>query len=384
MTRANVLHIVGDRKVGGIGSTLDLLQASPLAQTYEFQYLESDGNPKDCWRIIRAMQNVSIVAIHFSVRTANLPTLALMRSYASVSGIRMVLIEHHYSLKFQQVGARRPQQLRRALAIAARFVDRVIAVSPTQSKWLAEFIPDSKLSTIASCSPLKQFLDLPLKSEHQRPLKVVAFGRHTLPWKGFDVLIEAARLLVGLPIQIEIGGSGPDTEHLKQLSANVETVSIVGFVPDLGEFLASADIVVIPSRWEAWGLTCTEAKAAGKAIVASHADGLIDQSHDCGLSVPPNSSEALASALRCVCEGNRQQLQDWSRAARASVLNAEADYIYGWGELLHSLVQTWGVSSCAPQKSSEGGNRQKKEEIKEPKRLSGELSPNGICPIVPT
>ncbi|MEO0355040.1 MAG: glycosyltransferase family 4 protein [Cyanobacteria bacterium P01_A01_bin.3] len=272
MTRANVLHIVGDRNVGGIGSTLDLLQASPLVQTYDFRYLESDGSPKDIWRIIGAMQDVSIVAIHFAVRTANLPTLALMRAYASLKGIRIVLIEHHYSLNFQQVGAKRPKQLRRALAIASRFVDRVIAVSPTQCKWLAELIPDRKLSTIASCSPLQLFLDLPLQQhlelprqfDRQRPIKVVAFGRHTLPWKGFDILIEAARLLNNLPIQIDIGGSGPDTQHLKKLAADVGTVSIVGFVPDLGEFLASADVVVIPSRWEAWGLTCTEAKAAGK------------------------------------------------------------------------------------------------------------------------
>ena len=261
MTRATVLHIVGDRKVGGIGSTLDLLQDSPLAQTYDFRYLESDGSPKDIWRIVGAMHDVSIVAIHFAVRTANLPTLALMRTYASLKGIRIVLIEHHYSLKFQQVGAKRPRQLRRALAIASRFVDRVIAVSPTQCKWLAELIPGSKLSTIASCSPLQQFHDLPLKQhlefpqqfDRQRPLKVVAFGRHTLPWKGFDVLIEAARLLKDAPIQIDIGGSGPETQHLKQLAADVEAINIVGFVPDLGEFLTSADVVVIPSRWEAWG-----------------------------------------------------------------------------------------------------------------------------------
>ncbi|MEO0943109.1 MAG: glycosyltransferase family 4 protein [Cyanobacteria bacterium J06642_12] len=316
MTRANVLHIVGDRNVGGIGSTLDLLQASPLVQTYDFRYLESDGSPKDIWRIIGAMQDVSIVAIHFAVRTANLPTLALMRAYASLKGIRIVLIEHHYSLNFQQVGAKRPKQLRRALAIASRFVDRVIAVSPTQCKWLAEFIPDRKLSTIASCSPLQQFLDLPLQQhlelprqfDRQSPIKVFAFGRHTLPWKGFDVLIEAARLLNNLPIQIDIGGSGPDTQRLQQLAADVETVSIVGFVPDLGEFLASADVVVIPSRWEAWGLTCTEAKTAGKAIVASHVDGPSDQVDDCGLSVSPNNPQALAAVLSTIGHSDPQHL----------------------------------------------------------------------------
>lgn len=338
MSRAKILHIVGDRKVGGIGSTLDLLQESDLAQTYEFHYLESEGHPKDVWRIIRAMDDISAVAIHFSVRTANLPTFVLMRLFALLMGIRIVLIEHHYSANFQQVGARRPKQLARALAFAARCVDRVIAVSPTQCHWLASFVSEAKLSTIASCSPLKPFLDLPLKSEHQSPLKVVAFGRHTLPWKGFDVLIEAARLLNGVPIQIEIGGKGPDTERLKALAADVENVSIVGFVPDLGEFLTSADIAVIPSRWEAWGLTCTEAKAAGKPVVASHADGLIDQVGGCGLSVPPDSPMALAAALQSVASIDPQLLLEWGQAARDSVLNAESDYISSWANLLHALV----------------------------------------------
>ena len=369
MQRAKILHIVGDRKVGGIGSTIDLLQASPLANAYEFCDLESDGHPRDLLRIARAATAVDAVAIHFSVRTANLPTFAWLRLLSKLYGFKIALIEHHYSERFQAIGARRPQQLGRALAIAASLVDRTIAVSPTQSQWLAGFVPAAKLSIVASCSPLDSFLALPEQSSRSGPLKLVSFGRHTLPWKGFDVLIAAAKLLQDLPLQIEIGGSGPAIEQLRQLAAETDNVKIVGFVPDLGAFLQAADAVVIPSRWEAWGLTCTEAKAAGKPVVVSHVDGLIDQVGGCGLSVPPDSPAALAAALRLLCQARDSgQLQAWGRAARASVQTAEAEYLSSWEALLSDLTDR-AEGKRSRQAATSGYSARSRDEIERTRAL---------------
>ncbi|MGK7906406.1 MAG: glycosyltransferase family 4 protein [Synechococcus sp.] len=337
MSRTTVLHLVGDRKMGGIASTLKLLQDSHLAETHNFLFLETDGNPQDALRIAKTLKGIDIVAIHFAVRTANLATLVWIQLLSKLLSFKIILIEHHYSQRFQEIAATNPNRLQRALAIAGQLVDRVIAVSPPQQQWLSGFIPASKLVTIASCSCLQTFWNIPERPPHQGPLRVVSYGRHSLPAKGFDILIEAAKLLQDLPIQIAIGGQGPDTQQLRHLAAATNNVKIVAPIPDVPCFLDAADVVVIPSRWEPWGLTCTEAKAAGRPVIVSCVDGLIDRVQDCGLAVPPDSPKELAAALRRLSsDSNRQQLREWGRAARDSVRSAESNYISAWAELLNS------------------------------------------------
>ena len=337
MSRTTVLHLVGDRKMGGIASTLKLLKDSRLAETYQFIFLETDGNPKDGLRIAKAFRGIDIAAIHFAVRTANLATIVWIRVLSKLLGFKVILIEHHYSQRFQEIASTNPKRLQRALAIASQLVDRVIAVSPPQQQWLSGFIPASKLVSIPSCSCLQAFRDVPERSPHSECFKVVSYGRHSLPAKGFDVLIEAAKLLQDLPIQIAIGGQGPDTPQLRHLAADINNVQIVAPIPDVPCFLGSADVVVIPSRWEPWGLTCTEAKAAGKPVIASYVDGLIDRVQDCGLAVPPDNPKELAMALRWLSSvSDRQQMQEWGRAARDSVRLAESNYISAWADLLKS------------------------------------------------
>lgn len=335
--KRNVLHLVGDRKVGGIGSTLELLDASPLQANYAFSYLETDGRLSHTATIAKAVANADIVIIHFAIRTAVLPTVTLIRGLSRIFGYRTILVEHHYSEHFQLEGARRPRQLQRALAIASRLVDRTIAVSPTQSRWLSQFVPNERLSTIASCSDLSTYLAIAPRRPPAEQLVVAAFGRHVLPWKGFDILIQAATDLADLPIDIRIGGRGPDTATLQRMAAGMPNVNVVGFVDDLPAFLSTADLAVVPSRWEAWGITCTEAKAASKPVIVSNVDGLSDQVEGCGLLVPPGDAAALAQALRYACtQLSREHLAAWGRLGRASVQLAAADYIQQWRDLLHT------------------------------------------------
>ncbi|MEO0803175.1 MAG: glycosyltransferase family 4 protein [Cyanobacteria bacterium J06642_2] len=353
--KRNVLHLVGDRNVGGIGSTLELIDTSVLQETYAFAYLETDGRISHAAKIAKAVATADVVAIHFAIRTAVLPTLALIRGLSWIYGYRTILVEHHYSEHFQLVGASRPRQLQRALAVASRLVERTIAVSPTQSRWLARFVPQDRLSTIASCSDLNAYLAVPRRLAERNRLVVATFGRHVLPWKGFDVLIEAASYLQDLPIEIQIGGRGPDTETLMRMAEGKSNVKVVGFIDNLIEFLSDADLVVIPSRWEAWGITCTEAKAASKPVIVSDVDGLSDQFAGCGLAVPPGDAEALAQTLRYACtEVSREELHAWGKAGRDSVQLATDNYIRQWRDVLQANSSDRVVSpfSVATQSSA--------------------------------
>jgi glycosyltransferase involved in cell wall biosynthesis len=75
----------------------------------------------------------------------------------------------------------------------------------------------------------------------------------------------------------------------------------LGFVPreELGRLYGRAAVVVCPSRREGFGLTCAEAMAHGRPVVASAVGGLTElvEHEVTGLLVPPQDPVALRAAI---------------------------------------------------------------------------------------
>ena len=75
-------------------------------------------------------------------------------------------------------------------------------------------------------------------------------------------------------------------------------VDAVGPVDDVRPWLAAADVVVLPSRWEGLSLALLEALAVGRPVVASRVPGLADAvGTGTGALVPPEDEAALAAAV---------------------------------------------------------------------------------------
>jgi len=75
-------------------------------------------------------------------------------------------------------------------------------------------------------------------------------------------------------------------------------VTLAGAVDDVRDWLAAADVVVLPSRWEGMSLTVLEALAVGRAVVVSDIAGLAEAiGQGTGVAVPPEDPAALADAL---------------------------------------------------------------------------------------
>jgi glycosyltransferase involved in cell wall biosynthesis len=99
--------------------------------------------------------------------------------------------------------------------------------------------------------------------------------------KGIDLLIDAFSLLTESKpgAHLLIVGTGPDIEILKKKAKESSISSQVTFYGDAAweramELLSVIDIVVVPSRFEGFGLTAAEAMAAGKTVIASDTYGL--------------------------------------------------------------------------------------------------------------
>jgi glycosyltransferase involved in cell wall biosynthesis len=130
-----------------------------------------------------------------------------------------------------------------------------------------------------------------------RPL-VLAVGR-LHPQKGYDVLLDAAASWTGerRPL-VAIAGDGPLQEELAaRVRAQRLPVTLLGRRDDVADLLAAADLVVLPSRWEARSLTAQEALRAGTPLVATRTGGLPELLGDGALLVPPGDPAALADAV---------------------------------------------------------------------------------------
>jgi len=122
--------------------------------------------------------------------------------------------------------------------------------------------------------------------------------------KGNEYLVDAAaRVLRERPqARFYLAGEGPLREALEGQARALglgDRFAFVGFVRDIPRLLSAFDLSVFPSLWEGTPLTVFEALAAGKAIVATDADGLLDVLTDTrdALIVPRRDASALASRI---------------------------------------------------------------------------------------
>jgi len=109
--------------------------------------------------------------------------------------------------------------------------------------------------------------------------------------------------------------------------------------------------VVIPSRWEPWGNVCLEAKAAGKPVIVTAVDGLVEQVTDCGLVVAAENPEALAQAITQVSSLDDAQIASWGRKGREAVRFSGDQYITAWGDLLEEVFALHQAKSKSQAKS---------------------------------
>lgn len=104
-------------------------------------------------------------------------------------------------------------------------------------------------------------------------LLIVAAGRMSYE-KGFDVLLQAASRIPNAYIWLL--GSGEEEENLKFLVESLGMASrvfFIGWQQNVASHLATADIVVVPSRSESFGLAIIEAMAQAKPVITTKTHG---------------------------------------------------------------------------------------------------------------
>lgn len=227
-------------------------------------------------------------------------------------------------------------------------VDSVVAATTLEREYMARtYAADSRKITVVPCGVnVQRFQPYPPADARARldiphdAMLLLCVGRME-PLKGMDSLIRALALLVErfpswqhVLRVILIGGESeahperwnPEQQRLAALRESLgvrDAVAFLGAQPQevLPLYYAAADVTVVPSHYESFGLVALEAQACGACVVASRVGGLayIVEDGKNGVLVPPDNPEQLADSLALLLEDWEYRLSLGCEARRHAI-----------------------------------------------------------------
>lgn len=243
-----------------------------------------------------------------------------------------------------------------------RLADRIVAATPAelaQLQWLYHADPQ-KIVIIPPGVDTSHFYPIP-PDEAKEYIGVPPCNRMILfvgriePLKGIDVLINALGVLFQKktsldPFCLAVIGGDPDitekthNQEMRRLQELREAQGLKDFVVFLGQkkqdtlpyYYSAAEVVVVPSHYESFGMVALEAMACGTPVVASQVGGLafLVQDNQTGFTVPVDDPQALADKLELLLgdEGLRQKL---------SAQSVEFAREYDWQIIADKIVELY-------------------------------------------
>ena len=173
------------------------------------------------------------------------------------------------------------------------------------------------------------------------PPTVFAVGRVERV-KGFDLLLRAfAEARLPENAQLVIGGDGAELPHLRSVAADLGVTDRVVFPgqltgPAVAWAMASASVIVVPSRTEAFGIVVLEAWRSGRPLIATRRGGpgtLVTDGED-GVLVDPEDKAAFAGALERV-------LADQDLAGRLGRAGQVSVRRFGWDAVVNQYLDIY-------------------------------------------
>jgi glycosyltransferase involved in cell wall biosynthesis len=189
------------------------------------------------------------------------------------------------------------------------WLDLVVCVSRHQRGELARAgLRRRGLAVVANGLDLEAWGRAAAAADLPRGAKVILSIANAMPDKDFQTLAQAMRLLAARrgDVRLVLAGRGTDQPAVRGLFAGLEgRVTALGECSDVPALLAGADVAVLSSRSETFGLAALEAMAAGTPVVAGDLGALRELcGADAALLVRPGDAAAMAGALERVLDDN--------------------------------------------------------------------------------
>jgi glycosyltransferase involved in cell wall biosynthesis len=277
------------------------------------------------------------------------------RMAAGLRGIPAILHEHANLTDtpwFQKIADR----------LLEPYTDLAIAVSQSTADFVikARLVSPEKVKVVYLGAPLDEFSRVRDPQEVTEARTALGFTADDFvigtvtrlhESKGNAYLVEAStRVVAERPTaRFCLIGEGPLRPALeaqaRSLGLGSQQFQFAGFVRDVARALSTFDLSVFPSLWEGTPLTVFETLAAGRPIVATDADGLLDVLTDGrnALIVPKRDARALADRIVWLMDrpSERARLgygaRETSRRYDIATFVRKMERLY---ELLHQVSRT--------------------------------------------
>jgi len=240
---------------------------------------------------------------------------------------------------------------------------KIIAATLAEKSQL-EFLynaPSSKIAVIPPGVDTRHFYPIP-KDEAKEVVGIpddshlILYVGRIEPLKGIDNLIQAISLiqkkgdLKCCPHNLVIIGGEPNAKpeemnaEMARLQDLVEDLDIENFVIFLGKqdqhmlpyYYSSAEVVVMPSHYESFGMVALEAMACGTPVVASQVGGLafLIRDGETGFVVPGNDIEGLSDRLIDL-------IKDKNLRKKLGTKSTEYAQLYSWEIISSKIVEVY-------------------------------------------
>jgi D-inositol-3-phosphate glycosyltransferase len=224
--------------------------------------------------------------------------------------------------------------------------DRIVALTAVdRQQMIRHYGEQAPIVVIPGGVDLERFTPLPRAAARARlgldaRQKILLFVGRIQRLKGLEILIRAFARLADIEAQLLIVGGRPGTspesreiarlQHLAGRLGVAERTHFLGAVAheELPAYYSAADVSVMPSSYESFGLVAVESLACGTPVVATRVGGLrsIVRDGETGLLVPWRDAGLFAERLRRVLTDDELRGR-LARQARPSVLQ------YGWDRI---------------------------------------------------
>ena len=248
-----------------------------------------------------------------------------------------------------RAGEREPLQRQQTEREIMASANKIVAFSPHERDAMARLYgADPQRIELVPCGvDLSRFR--PLDQEESRKRlglngdKVFLYVGRIESLKGVDLLVHTAAHLEipqGVRVLVVGGDNGQDqeVERLQQLAQDLDVAEVVDFVgrvdqEELPVYYSAADVCVVPSFYESFGLAALESMACGTPVVASRVGGLstIIQHGHTGYLKSWRCPEAFANSLEMITS-SKSLLECMGQAARR---RAES---MGWDQVASSMA----------------------------------------------
>ena len=209
------------------------------------------------------------------------------------------------------------------------FLSQIFAISKSVQREIEETNPGfRRVRLVYNGLELEKFENRkkrPNKKETNRCKIILCVARLNPSHKGQDILIRALGILADKrqDFLCIFAGSPPAGrpeifEHLKQLGEEMgveDRICFLGDRNDIPELLAGADLFVLPSRYEGFGIALIEAMAAGVPVLASDVDGIreIVGDNEYGCLFQTENEKELAKKIDVLLDADAGEMTERAR-----------------------------------------------------------------------